>query len=109
MTLFARIREALLGPVEDLYVDPLWVELNDMEDQMAIAAVEDRQRTAFRKLRAEGKSLLFGYIPPEPFVADRIDAQAVKAGHVMPTEQKRHKKVTPVKVSLPIRSKSANS
>lgn len=112
MSLLRKIRNSILGPAADLYVDPLLTSERTLEGDWGQAILEYKQRRLALVMHKNNKSLLTGYIPPEPFLADRIDAQATKAGKLLPTEQRRlRNKTTPVKPSLlNVRSsKSANT
>lgn len=80
-----RLIYGAVGISEDAYVDPLLVE----QDMYALAKMEDRQRDVAKKLKCEGKSLLVGYKPPEPYNGDRIEAHAHKEGVIMPTQRKQ--------------------
>lgn len=88
MGLMRWIRRRLLGGAEELYVDPLQGETS-ADEAHAQYLLEQRQRDLAKKLQAEGRSILQGYHPPEPFVADRMSVWANKEGWVPPSEQRR--------------------
>lgn len=73
---------------------------HDADSDHALALLMDRQRTAFQKVRAAGKSCLDNYTAPEKFVEDRIDVHWRQQKITPPTEEKRRpvKPVTEVRV-----------
>ena len=73
------------------YMRPLSTP-RDVDSDHEVALVMDRQRSAFLKLKASGKSCLNGYRPPELIVGDRIDVHFKKEGVVPPTELRRTSK-----------------
>lgn len=69
------------GTVGEFYINPLdfYVDLDELQAQ---AVVMDKQRTLKLKMKEESKTLLNGYTPPKPFVANRIDLHMEQAGIV---------------------------
>lgn len=65
----------------------------DHEDALRLDSLREKQRIAYQKVKAMGKSCLDGYKPPELIVGDRIDVHFKKEGIVPPTEAKRSPRI----------------
>jgi hypothetical protein len=103
--MFSWFRRWIAEQFGDVYIDPLNFE-RTFEDDWAHALVERKQRLQFQILKNRGMSLLKGYHPPQPYNSDRIEAQANKAGVMLPTDMKRMReqsagpsKITPLRTA----------
>lgn len=79
------------------YIHPLSAP-HDFDSDHEVALVMNRQREAFLKMRAAGKSCLDAYTRPETFVGDRIDVYFKKEGVTPPTELKRKPRALEVRI-----------
>lgn len=73
---------------------------HDFNSDHALGLLMNKQREAFLKVRASGKSCLDNYTAPEKFVEDRIDVYWRQQKIIPPTEEKRR----PVRAVTEIRA-----
>lgn len=101
MSLIRLILQLFLPKDQEVY-DPS-VSGWTVEDDHAVALQEDRQRSAFKNMQEQGKTMLQGYKAPDPELEDRVTAHGAKIGWIPPTQLRRRNRLALAKGPQPRR------